>query len=334
MRFLKDKQLFISLQVGFIIFLTVLLSNLKVDTYAILFVDALLLGIDSLILGVEYAKKRRFYKALEDSLEGLDKKCLISELIEKPNFEEGIILYEVLKSTTKSMNDEIAKYKRSQEEYKSYIETWIHEIKTPMACMGLICTNNKNEITKGINEQLAKVSFYIEQVLFYARSTSVERDYIISENTLLNMVRSSIKLSSRQLIEAKVKIEMENLDYKVFADTKWLEFILGQLIANSLKYRKEAPSLYFYGKEDKSQIILGVRDNGVGIPERDLSRVCEKGFTGENGRKYAKSTGIGLYLCQNLCQKLHLGFNITSKVNEGTTVEIIFPKDKAILFEP
>ena len=65
-------------------------------------------------------------------------------------------------------------------------------------------------------------------------------------------------------------------------------------------------------------------DNGIGIPQSDIPLVCKKSFTGENGRKHAKSTGMGLYIIDNLCRQLGHKLDITSKVDEYTDVSIVF----------
>lgn len=123
-------------------------------------------------------------------------------------------------------------------------------------------------------------------------------------------------------------MKLDDLDYSVYADEKWLDFIIGQIIANSIKYKKEALTLWFFASENQENMILFIRDNGIGISEGDLGRVFEKGFTGENGRAFAKSTGIGLYLCKELCNKMYLGLEVQSSMGHGTTIKITFPKDR------
>ncbi|MGL6175253.1 MAG: ATP-binding protein, partial [Cellulosilyticaceae bacterium] len=165
------------------------------------------------------------------------------------------------------------------------------------------------------------------------RSTSVEKDYMIREVSLEELVRTAIKKQAKQIIEYKVDIKLGKLEEKVFVDSKWIDFMLGQIITNSLKYRKEHLILGFEAEITDTQVILKIIDNGIGIPTKDVGRVFDKGFTGENGRKYAKSTGIGLYLCQKLCEKMHLGMGVVSEEGKGTQVSFVFPKDKRVFFE-
>lgn len=332
--FLKDKWIFILSQ-GFIIaFFALLLSVLEVSESAVIMLCLTIILITISTVTIEYLQRKRYYKDLYTTLEAMDKKQYISQLIEEPDFYDGKVLYDVLKQTTKAMNDEIASYKIIEEEYREYIETWIHEIKLPISCIGLICENNKNEVTQNILEETSRIEAYVEQALYYARSTNVEKDYSINNIDLDSFIKSVVKKHSKQLIACKAELSFKNLKFTVFSDLKWLDFILGQFINNSIKYRREPFKLSFSAEESKNNIMLSIIDNGIGIPEKDINRVFEKGFTGDNGRKFAKSTGIGLYLCMRLCEKMHLGLELQSEQNVGTTIKLIFPKDKSIIMEP
>lgn len=210
---------------------------------------------------------------------------------------------DVLRQTTKSMNDDIADYRRMNAEYQDYIETWIHEIKIPISCINLICENNKGEMASSVKEELSRIDGYVKQALYYARSTNLEKDYMIRKIRLDELIKGTLKKYSKQLISAKATPHFDNLSQIVYGDSKWLEFILGQLIANSIKYKKETLTLTFSACEEQDHVLLYVSDDGIGIPESELPRIFEKGFTGTNGRSYAKSTGVGLYLCRQLCKK-------------------------------
>jgi len=262
-------------------------------------------------------------------LEELEEKYLITEIIKSPNFIEGKLLKELLNEIDKSMLENVNKYKYLQEEYKEYIELWIHEIKLPITTSKMIIENNKTEITKSIDEELNKVENYIEQALFYARSTNVEKDYFIKKNNLKEMVNECIKKNKNILIQEKAIINLHDLDFNVETDSKWIVFILNQIIQNSVKYKKQEMQLILeiYGKKGKENISLHIKDNGIGIKKGELEKVFEKGFTGTNGRYCnKKSTGIGLYLCKKLCNKLEIAINIKSVEDEGTEINLVFPK--------
>ena len=220
----------------------------------------------------------------------------------------------------------------NKEDYKDFIELWIHEIKIPIATSKMIVENNKNEITASINEELDKIDNYTEQALFYARSNTVEKDYIVRKIQLKEIVNASILKNKAQLIQNKISIDTKNLDETVCTDSKWCIFIINQIIQNSIKYSKNADrQIEIYGERKKENIILYIKDNGIGIKESEITRVFEKGFTGENGRITGKkSTGIGLYLCKKLCDKLCIGLELNSKKDEGTEVKLIFPNNSFI----
>ena len=331
--FLKDKWIFLLSQTGIILFLALLLNVMKISNSANVLVCICVFFITVGALVLEYNQKNGFYRELYRNLETLEKKYYISSVTEKPGFVEGAILMDVLRQTTKSMNDDIADYRRMNTEYQDYVETWIHEIKIPISCIDLICENNKGEMASGVKEELSRIDGYVEQALYYARSTNLEKDYMIRDINLDNLVKETVKKYSKQLIAAKATPTFDNLSQTVYGDPKWLEFVLGQLIANSIKYKKETLTLTFSACEEQDYVLLYVSDDGIGIQESELPRIFEKGFTGTNGRSYTKSTGIGLYLCRKLCNKMHLSISASSASGQGTTIQITFPKDSRLLLE-
>ena len=231
------------------------------------------------------------------------------------------------------MLENVNKYKYMTEEYKEYIELWIHEVKIPIAASKMVIENNKNATTKSIDEELDKVENYIEQALFYARSNTVEKDYYIKRVSLKEIVNESIKKNKNSLIQGKIFINIHDLNLEVNTDNKWIVFILNQIIQNSIKYRKkeEGSTIEIYAKSGKENAILYIKDNGIGIKNGEITRVFEKGFTGTNGRlSNKKSTGIGLYLCKKLCNKLGIAIELNSVQNEGTEVRLVFPKSSYI----
>jgi len=307
----------------------VLISGLLIFTgsnpYAIAYSLVLTLAGTVICISADYLKRRNFYKNLLFCMRAMDKLYLLSEMVSPPGFYEGNILYEALKLSNKAMNDQIAVYKNSMEEYREYIESWVHEIKTPIASGMLIVENNQSNAVKSIGEEIEKIDAFVEQALFYSRSSSVEKDYIIKGQSLRELVLSAVRRNSKALIQNKVLVEVEDFDFKVYTDSKWIDFILNQIISNSVKYKSENPKIKFSAERIDTNVSLFIEDNGIGISQKDVGRVFEKGFTGENGRKFKKSTGIGLYLCKKLCEKLGLSISISSKEGEWTRVGIVFP---------
>ena len=324
--YIKEKFVFMVINIVMTLSGVVILKALKVDTYAIVFISILnLIGVFSCYI-YDYFNRKKYYDNLFKNLDGLDKKYFIAEVLESGDFIESNIIYSVLEECTKSMKDEVADLKRNINDYKEYIETWVHEIKTPIASARLILENDEGYINKSVLEEIEKVEGFIEQVLFYARSSTVERDYIIKKIPLKNSINSVIRKNANILIEKRVKIQLEDIEKKVYCDSKWIEFILQQIISNSVKYMdKDEKYIKIRCLEKDKNIILKILDNGIGISEKSIEKVFEKGYTGENGRKYNNSTGMGLYLCKKLCLKLGLGISIKSKLGVGTEVTIVFP---------
>jgi signal transduction histidine kinase len=151
----------------------------------------------------------------------------------------------------------------------------------------------------------------------------VEKDYLIRRTDLAALVRGALRSHAAYLITHKISVQTEDLAHTVFTDPKWVTFILRQLMDNSVKYG--CKKLEFFGVENENSVSLFLRDDGDGIPKQDVERVFEKGFTGENGRRYGHSTGLGLYLCRKLCLRLGLRIALTADAGQGVTVEIVFP---------
>ncbi|MBU3194345.1 sensor histidine kinase [Clostridium algidicarnis] len=334
MDFIKERILFIIISLSILIFSSILLAALRVDSYAIFFIFILnFIGV-SIFHVYDYLNKRKYYNELISNLDRLDKKYLISEVADEGNFLDSKILYYVIKEATKAMNDEIASLKINNNEYREYIELWVHEVKTPISSCKLLIENNKSEITKSIDEEIDKVENYIEQALFYTRSNALEKDYIIKELNLKNSINKIIKRNANTLIERRIKVEVKDLEEIVYSDSKWIEFIINQIISNSIKYMgKGEGTIKFYTNNIGENIILNIEDTATGMNEKDVIKAFEKGYTGEKGRKFGKSTGIGLYLCKKLAIKLGLGISLTSEINVGTKVSIIFPINRMMIFE-
>lgn len=319
--------LIINLVLFFIVAIFMYIANVPKSIIIIVF-SIWFLPLVSYIV-IELIKSRRYFDSINNVLENLDKKYLLPEVIDEANFIEGKILNNILKTLSKDMNERVKYFKDEQLEYREYIETWVHEIKTPIASTKLILENDDSKLSERVNYEIRKVENYIDQVLYYARSSDVSKDYIIKEFDLRAVVMKSIKSNSRDFINKKIKLELKEVSGKIFSDAKWIEFIINQVIVNAIKFSEANKGVVeIYSEEYENNIVLTIKDNGVGISGKDIDRVFEKGFTGENGRRFGKSTGIGLYLCKKLCRKLGLGITITSKVNEGTKVNIVFPKGR------
>lgn len=331
--FFKERIIFISINILIILFSAFTLRVFKVDLNLIIFLSVVNIMFSLFFHVYDYIKRKNYYEGLIDNLESLDKKYLISDLMGEPTFIDGIILKEILYYANKSMNDEIALLRNSMIEYEEYINIWVHEIKTPIATTKLIIENNKNDVTKSIDEEINKIDNYIEQALYYAKSSYSNDDYIIKKLNLRDVVNKVIRKNSRSLIAKKIKITLENLEEIIYSDSKWIEFIINQIIINSIKYvNKDEKQILISSNKIDQNIILKMEDNGCGISEKDINKIFDKGFTGENGRKFTKSTGIGLFLCKKLCENLGLSIKAESKIDVGTIIYIVFPINNMQIF--
>lgn len=225
-KFIKDKLLITVLLLFAIFTIEIFLIPYQFANFIKIYIPAIIFTLYVVGLIIEYFTKRSFYKNTFNILKELDEKYLITELIKEPSFSEGIILKDILEETSKSMIENVNNYKYTQEEYKDYIELWIHEIKMPIATSKMIIENNKSEITKSIDEELQKIENYIEQALYYARSNTVEKDYYIKKVELKDIVNDSIKKNKNALIQEKVSLNLHDLELHVNTDSKWIVFIL------------------------------------------------------------------------------------------------------------
>lgn len=327
--YIKERLIFLIINLVTFLLIGILMKIAKVSISIIFVLFLIWFGPVAIYMFLEFIKFNRYLKNLTDTVEGLDKKYLLSEVIKEPRFQEERIITEVLKECNKSMHENVKHYRDDQMEYREYIETWVHEIKTPIASTKLILENDDSNLSSRINYEMKRVEGFIEQVLYYARSSDISKDYIIKEFSLRDVVMKAVKSNSRDFINKNIKLNIKTIEGSIFSDAKWVEFIINQIIINAVKFSTaNKGKVSIFSKINENNIVLTIEDNGVGISEKDIDRVFEKGFTGENGRKFGKSTGIGLYLCKKLCDKLGIGINLTSKEGLGTKVNIVFPQGK------
>lgn len=269
------------------------------------------------LLTAYFTRKAQMDKLLALA-EQLEERYLLPEVMERPVRADDQVYYQILKLAGRSMLEQVNALKREQSEYKEFIEQWVHEIKTPVTAMKLICENHRPDFSKDLLIELEKTNCYTEQALYYARSEHPEKDYLVREIRLFDVVHQAIAENKYLLRQHNVLIDLAETDDMVYSDEKWLCFILNQMIVNAVKYRAESPTIRFYVEHAGNEISLCIADNGIGIRDSDLPRIFEKGFTGVNGRDTSQTaTGMGLYLCKRLCDKLDIGI---AAVSTGETV--------------
>lgn len=323
--YLKDKFLYILIYLFSILFIFLLLKLFKLnDLVNIIIVFVLLLNSLVIIL-LDYFKKRVYYNRLIDNLNRLDKKYLVLETIEEPNTYEEKLINSILYDINKSMIENIKINENNITEFKEFVEMWIHEVKIPISSLVLKCHNNKEKYSKDLLSTVRKLDNYVDQVLYYVRSENTEKDFSISEVNLKDIIRNVSLKNKDDLLENNILLEVENINSIVYTDKKWMEFIITQIINNSIKYKKDSNCLIKISSEIiDNNVLLKIYDNGIGIPKKDIKNVFNKSFTGSNGREKVKSTGMGLYIVKNLCNKLGHNITIDSVEKEYTEVTIIF----------
>lgn len=219
-----------------------------------------------------------------------------------------------------SLSDELAtnadiKYNNTLD----YFTIWAHQIKTPLAAMKLKLQNEDSPLSRQLQNELLRVEQYVEMVLTFLRLGSDSTDYRFCKCNIDDILKSSVKKLKGEFIDRKLKIDYRETSLTVLTDEKWLSFVIEQVLSNALKYTLTG-SISIYSETD----ILYIKDTGIGISPEDVPRVFENGFTGFNGRTDKKATGIGLFLCKQICKNLGIDISLTSKVNEGTVVAIDF----------
>ena len=333
LKYVKDNLIGIVIYLVTAILITLMLAAFKTPSVALIITFILFILSGMLILIISYLRKNKFYKLFMNNLEKLDKKFLILETLPEPTTYEEKIMVNSLYEINKSMIENIKISQKNINDFKEFVEVWIHEVKIPISSLVLKCHNNKEKYDKSFLSQIRRLDNNIDEILYYVRSEDTEKDFIITEINLKEIVRNISLKNKDDLLENNIEFEVDLKAFSVNSDKKWLEFIINQVINNSIKYKKENESIIkIESSENKDKVTLEIYDNGIGIPEKDLKRVFDKSFTGTNGRDKVKSTGMGLYIVKKLCDKLGHNISIESKENEYTKVILEFGKNDVYKF--
>lgn len=327
--YMKDHMFMIWMFVLMMCLIALIMISFRLNQALIISVCMICFLFIHFILIYDFYRKRLFYQQYCTMLKELDQKYLICEMVKEPSFLDGQILYHSLYEINKSMIEKMNELQFSIDQFKDYVEMWIHEVKIPLSHLTLTIHNHPTQSTPLIHEQIHKLENQVDLILYYVRSQTAQKDYLIKSSLLSDIVKNVVKKNKDYFIYQKVKIVLKNLDYIVYTDSKWLEFMLNQILNNSFQYtqdQKEA-MIEVSAIKQENKIILSILDNGMGIKKSDLPKVFEKSFTGDNGRVQKKSTGMGLYICQKLCQQLGHDICIESIFHEYTKVQIIFYND-------
>lgn len=291
--------------------------QITISLYAALLSGCLFIGY----LLFRYVTNRSFYERLEkplDSMEDFRNETQLTPLAES--------LQQLLSSQFRHYQKNLHNYKHKLEGHIQFINQWVHQMKTPLSVIHLMIQDEDDARFTAIGDELDRLRKGLDMVLYTARLDTFERDFFVENLHLETVIRSVVSNQKRLFIRKRIFPSFQfSEDHQIASDEKWLSFVLTQLITNAIRYTvHENQKIHFHSYRRGIKIVLEIRDEGVGIPESDLPRVFNPYFTGENGRNFQESTGMGLYLVKQICEKLGHHIEIESAVNQGTTVRIIF----------
>jgi len=284
------------------------------------------LFLSSFLLGVFLLYRYFFYKRLYDKLSKLPSQ-LEDTLSSAGAAPVAAGVNRLLRAQYNLFQEQIQLYKRKQAEHLTFIHQWVHQMKTPISVIHLILQENEGEpYIENIAQEMERINRGLNMALNMARLGSFEHDFTVETVLLHAVVAEVINEQKRYFIRKRVYPEVRiDLNMSVKSDRKWLKFIVEQLLVNAIKYTEgENKRVMVAAYASEKGKVLEVKDQGIGIPPQDIRRVFEPFYTGENGRKFGESTGMGLYLVNEVCKKLEHQIEIQSKPGEGTAVRIIF----------
>lgn len=292
------------------------LAFAEADIRVIVLTELFLLLWTAAWLTVCYLTDRRRLEKLERLVQELPEKYLLGEVLPPPENLVERQYYDIMKTISGSAIGIAEQSVREKEEYCDYVESWIHEIKTPLTACSLILSND-GDIRK-LRHELKRADNLTETILYYARMRTPEKDTRITKLQAAGIMEEAVKSQMEILIAAKISVETEG-DFTVYSDAKALCFILKQLLINCAKY---CPGCHVSLRASDRWLI--VEDNGIGIPSYEIRRVTERGFTGTNGRRLGGSTGMGLYIVKELCRQLGIGLRVESEQGSYTRITLSF----------
>lgn len=330
LKYLKDKCGLIIFYCFILLFIfaTICISGKAILLSAnVLYIIIVSMILFALYLFADFIKIRDYSRQLK-RLETLKDSDAIS-ILPKAVTNEQKIYNEFLENLYLQHSEEILQIRNEFLQNTDFLTSWVHEIKTPITAIKLASDNNSSdsETIDIVKEEIDRIEDYVQKVLYYSRVNDFSKDYIISSTDISKVVRKCIRKHSTLFIKKHIQLNLENVNYTIDTDVKWIGFIIDQLISNALKYTSNGGKITIDIQENDNEFALFVKDNGIGIKGEDMPNLFKRTFTGYNGRTEASnSTGLGLYLSQKLAGKLGHYITIYSKAGAGTEVCIHFPK--------
>ncbi len=290
---------------------------------AVAYAGVLCLALGLVLFAVGYSRFLRRHRELQQLLRQTNEKAL-------PLPPARGLLEEDYQALLRAVCQDRARLAAEQEnrlrELTDYYSLWAHQIKTPIAAMDLLLQEDDSPHRGELEMELLKIGQYVEMVLSYLRLDSDSTDYVLREYPLDDILRQAVRKFAKMFILKKIPLDFQETGKTVVTDEKWLLFVVEQVLSNALKYTPSGGTIRIYG--DGATVV--VADSGIGIREEDQARVFEKGFTGYNGRADKKSTGIGLYLCRQVMDRLNHSISLTSRPGQGTLVRLDLSRENRI----
>lgn len=342
--FLKDKlpyavvYFFSNAVVILIMYLSLIINKVQILEGNVFYAFLISLFLFIVFLIYDYYKNKSFKSQLNRILNSEDDLDYILN-IGVPNTEEQGMFKKILIKLYKICNNKAVKYEEEHKQYIYFVNQWVHQMKTPIAVINLILQDEINEENKKVFESIAeeneKLQHGLDMMLYNARLNEFNGDFNVERLDIIDIVRRVINENKKSLIRNYIFPKVtKNENIIVETDRKWISFVINQIVVNAIKYSKdkeaESKHITFDVTEETSKIVLSIKDEGIGIPREDLTRVFNAFFTGKNGRKTDESTGMGMYLAKRICDKLGHGINVKSEEGKGAVFSIEFYKNKNI----
>ncbi|MCE0452796.1 MULTISPECIES: sensor histidine kinase [Brevibacillus] len=319
--FLRDQWPFAAF---FLVQLILLIMIFAMDGYwnesLMIYVMFLSVFFAGAFLAIRYLSHRTIYQRLSKPVESLE------ELTQTyGNSPLCRAMDDISQEQYRLYKEQLHAYENKQRDHTTFIQQWVHQMKTPISVIHLLLQNEDDPTAESVREEVDRIKRGLETVLYIARLDRFEQDFLIEPVTLRSLVQNVLAENKRLFIRNQVYPEVKvDENWRVESDDKWLAFVLNQLLTNAVRYSAgKSNKVTIRAYERGAHAILEVQDYGIGIPAEDIRRVFKPYFTGENGRKYPESTGMGLYLVKEICGRLHHGVEMESEVGEGTTVRIV-----------
>lgn len=304
-------------------------NSLNKTIYDILYMNVLILSVSFFFLIFGYMRWNSNYKDIKDDIQS-------DNDIDGDNLREGTFELELIKDILKLKDDKafyrLEKLHKNIDDTNDYITKWVHEIKIPISVCELLVEQTGEELdledmsrnSHKIRREIERIKFLVDQVMYTNRACSYAEDLSVQETNLERVVKDVVKKNSYFFISKKINLILGELNFNVMTDKKWISYILDQLLNNSCKYVGENGEVEICAESDDKEVRLSVKDNGIGIMPKDIERIFDRGFTGENGRVRTTSTGMGLYICKTMLDRLSHRLEVQSKVGEYTEFKIVF----------